>query len=177
MKIKWNRLNRKTHYWGAIICSVPVLIVIITGILLLLKKEAAWIQPPTIKAEGGAPSLSFQQILEASKQVPEAQISSWDDIDRLDVRPSKGIIKVRADNSYEIQLDHDSGEVLQVAYRRNELIESLHDGSWFHDHAKLWIFLPSAVVLLVLWLSGIYLFVTPLLSKRKRRLKEKASQL
>lgn len=176
MKIKWNRLNRKTHYWGAIICAVPVLIIIITGILLLLKKEADWIQPPTIKAEKGAPSLSFEQILDASKKVEVAEISSWDDIDRLDVRPSKGIIKVRAENSYEIQLDHDSGEVLQVAYRRSEFIESLHDGSWFHDNAKLWVFLPSAVVLLVLWVSGIYLFVVPLLVKRKRRLKEKSVQ-
>lgn len=46
-----------------------------------------------------------------------------------------------------------------MAYRRNELIESLHDGSWFHKHAKLWI-------------SGIYLFVAPLLKKRKRNKKK-----
>ena len=169
--MKWNRLNRKTHYWGAIICALPILIVIISGILLLLKKQVDWIQPPTASAEKGVPSLSFTQILEASKQIPEAQISDWDDIDRLDVRPSKGIIKVRAENSYEIQLDHDSGEVLQVAYRRNELIESLHDGSWFHKKVKLWVFLPCAIILLVLWLTGIYLFVVPLLVKRKRRKK------
>ncbi|MEO1857633.1 MAG: PepSY-associated TM helix domain-containing protein [Rubritalea sp.] len=176
MKIKWNRLNRKTHYWGAIICAAPILIVIITGILLLLKKEVSWIQPPTIKAEAGAPALSFQQILEASKKAPEAEISTWDDIDRIDVRPNKGVIKVRAENSYEIQLDHDSGELLQVAYRRNELIESLHDGSWFHDSVKLWVFLPSAVILLVLWLTGIYLFIVPLLVKRKRRKEENANK-
>ncbi len=59
-----------------------------------------------------------------------------------------------------------------MAYRRNELIESLHDGSWFHKHAKLWIFLPSSVILLVLWILGIYLFVAPLLKKRKRNKKK-----
>lgn len=175
MKFKWNRFNRKTHYWGAIICAVPVLIIIVTGIMLLLKKEIAWIQPPTIKAEKGVPTLSFDEILQASQKVPEAEIASWDDIDRLDIRPSKGVIKVRSENSWEIQLDHDSGEILQVAYRRNELIESLHDGSWFHDNVKLWIFLPSAVVLLVLWVTGIYLFVVPLLVKRNRK-KKKAAQ-
>ncbi len=59
-----------------------------------------------------------------------------------------------------------------MAYRRNELIESLHDGSWFHKHAKLWIFLPGSVILLVLWILGIYLFVAPLLKKRKRNKKK-----
>ncbi len=43
MKIHWPRFNRKVHYWGAIICAVPVLVVILSGILLLLKKESAWI--------------------------------------------------------------------------------------------------------------------------------------
>ena len=49
-----------------------------------------------------------------------------------------------------------------MAYRRSDLIESLHDGSWFHDRAKLWVFLPTAAVVLMLWGTGIYLFFLPL---------------
>lgn len=169
MAIHWNRLNRKTHYWGAIICALPVLIVILSGILLLLKKEIDWIQPPTQKGAGDVPQITFSKILEITADVPEAEVQSWGDIDRIDVRPGKGIVKVRANNRWEIQLDHQSGEVLQVAYRRTDLIESLHDGTFFHDSAKLWVFLPSAFILLTLWITGIWLFLLPILTKRKRR--------
>ncbi len=167
-------MNRKVHYWGAIICALPVLIVIVSGLVLQLKKDVAWVQPPSAKGQGDEPTLSFAQILEATSKVPEAGVSSWNDIDRLDVRPGKGIVKVRCENRWEIQLDAETAEVLQVAFRRSDLIESIHDGSFFHEKAKLWIFLPSAVVLLVLWVTGIWLFVVPLISKRKRKVKKRA---
>lgn len=170
--IKAARLNRKIHYWGAIISALPVLIIIGSGIVLMFKKDVAWIQPPTAKAEGGEPSIGFARILEAASSVPGAGITSWDDIDRLDVRPGKGIIKVRAENRWEIQIDHQSGEVLQVAYRRSDLIESIHDGSFFHDSVKMWIFLPSALILFVLWVTGIYLFFQPMLARRSRLLRQ-----
>ena len=162
-------LNRKLHRWGAIIALAPVVVVIGTGVLLLLKKEVTWIQPPTQEGAGGDPSIGFEEILEAARSTPELEVESWDDVDRLDVRPDKGVVKVRADNRWEIQVDTKTAEVLQVAYRRSDLIESLHDGSWFHDRAKLWIFLPSAVVLLSLWITGVYLWLVPHLARRKRR--------
>lgn len=171
MKLHWPRFNRKVHYWGAITCFLPVLVVIFTGILLLLKKESSWIQPPMAKGTKGEPTVGFSQILSASAAVQQAEIKSWADISRLDLRPDKGVIKIHAINHWEIQLDHRSGEVLQVAYRRSDIIESLHDGSFFHERVKLGVFLPSAVVLLVLWLTGIYLFVTPLLVKWRRKAK------
>ena len=169
MKFHWPRLNRKIHYWAAIVCALPVLLVILTGILLLLKKESRWIQPPTAKGQSGVPSVEFAQILAAATAVGQAEIKTWDDISRVDVRPDKGLVKVHAINHWEIQLDHRSGEILQVAYRRSDIIESLHDGSFFHERVKLWIFLPSALVLLVLWLTGIYLFVKPFLIRRQRK--------
>jgi uncharacterized iron-regulated membrane protein len=169
MRIHWPRLNRKIHYWAAIACAAPVLIVILTGILLLLKKESTWIQPPSAEAQQGSPVVSFERILSASLAVPEAEIRSWEDIARIDVRPAKGLIKVHAKNHWEIQLDQRSGELLQVAYRRSDLIESLHDGTFFHEKVKLAVFLPSAVLLLILWASGIYLFVKPQLVKWRRK--------
>jgi len=173
VRISWNRFNRKIHYWGAILCALPVLIVIVTGLILMLKKDVAWIQPPSQKGVGRTPSLTFMQILEGARSVPEAGISEWTDVDRLDVRPGKGIVKVRGKNRWEIQLDAENGEILQVAYRRSDLIESIHDGSFFHEKVKLWVFLPSTVILLVLWLTGIVLF----LQRRPKKRVETKSQL
>ena len=82
------------------------------------------------------------------------------------------MLKVRCRNRWEIQIDTKTGDVLQVAYRRSDLIESLHDGSFFHDRVKLWVFLPSALALGVLWLTGIHLFLLPYFAKWKKRRKK-----
>lgn len=166
-----NKWSRWLHRWGSILIALPILLVITTGIVLQLKKQVAWVQPPSQRGSAAEPTLAFDRILEIARTVPEAGITGWGDIDRLDVRPSKGMLKVRAKNRWEIQLDAASGDILQVAYRRSDLIESLHDGSFFHDQVKLWLFLPATIVLLGLWLTGIYLFILPYLVKWKRRKK------
>ncbi len=79
------------------------------------------------------------------------------------------MLKVVARSNYEIQIDSQNGKVLQVAYRRSDLIESIHDGSWFDDWVKLWIFLPAGIILLVLWLTGVYLFWLPIVVRRRRK--------
>jgi uncharacterized iron-regulated membrane protein len=148
--------------------AMPFLLVIGTGILLLLKKDVDWIQPPTRQGSTDELQLTFDQVLAIARAVPEAGINGWEDVDRLDVRPAKGMLKVRARNRWEIQIDSVSGEVLQVAYRRSDLIESLHDGSFFHDKVKVFVFLPSALALLLLWVTGICLFVLPYLTRLRR---------
>lgn len=163
------RFNRVLHRRASVLIALPLLLVIGTGVLLLLKKDISWIQPPTQRGSTKELGIDFEQVLAIAKTVPEAGIEAWDDIYRLDVRPSKGMLKVRANNRWEIQLDAANGEVLQVAYRRSDLIESLHDGSFFHDKVKLFVFLPSAVVLFLLWVTGIYLFVLPHLPRRNGR--------
>ena len=165
------RDSRKIHRWGAILIALPFLIVLISGLLLQVKKEFAWIQPPS--AEGSiantTPSIDFQQILDITKSVDEAKINTWEDVDRLDVRIDDGIVKVRSVTSWEIQIDLGTGEVLSSMKRRSDIIEAIHDGSWFHDKAKLWIFLPAAVIVTILWLTGIYLFFIPYFAKWKNR--------
>jgi len=169
--MKLSKLSRNLHRWGSILTLLPITVIIVSGVILQLKKEAAWIQPPTKKGIGSRLSVSFDQILEAAKTVPQAKIASWDDIDRLDVRPSKGMVKVRGRNRWEIQIDTQSGKVLQAAVRRSDLIEDIHDGSYFHDSFKLWVFLPTGLILAVLAITGLHLFCLPYLARRKQRRK------
>lgn len=168
--MKFTILNRKVHYWGSIIITIPLLIVIASGILLLLKKDAAWIQPPTTKGISDAvPQLSFQQLVNSAGSIKEAQIYSWDDIKRIDIQPGKGMAKVMSVNNYEVQVDTKTGKVLQVAYRRSDLIESLHDGTYFHDSVKYLVSLPTGIILFILLISGVVLFMQPYLVKAKRK--------
>lgn len=163
-----NKWSRKVHRWLTIALGVPILVILASGVVLQLKKDVDWIQPPTQRGSADTPTLSFDDILAAARAVPEADIDSWADVDRLDVRPTRGVIKIRADNRYEIQIDAHTADVLSVAYRRSDLIEAIHDGSFFHDAAKLWIFLPAGVALLALWLTGVYLWWMPHGARRAR---------
>lgn len=164
---KW---NRKLHRLGALLVALPVAVIFATGVLLQLKKDWNWIQPPTRRGavENGL-ELTWDEVLAATAAVPEAEVDGWEDVDRLDVRPGRGMLKVRCRNRWEVQLDAATGEVLSSKRRRSDLIESIHDGSWFHDGAKLWIWLPTAFILCGLWGTGVYLWLLPHLVKRRRK--------
>ena len=164
------KLNRQLHRWGAFLTALPLLVTLGSGLLLLLKKDWAWVQPPTQRGSGTELALGWDAILARAAAVPEAGIESWQDVDRLDVRPELGMLKVRAKNRWEVQLDAVTGEILSSSYRRSDLIESIHDGSWFHDRAKLWVWLPAAVILVGLWFTGVYLWWLPYGMRRRRRL-------
>lgn len=163
------RLNRKVHSWVSVLCALPLLVVLCSGLLLMLKKDFAWIQPPTQRGADAPPSISFDAVLKAAAGAPAAGITSWADIDRMDVRPSHGVIKVRSHRGWEVQVDASTGQVLHTAFRRSDFIEAIHDGSFFHDLVKQWIFLPTAVAVLMLWVTGMYLWLAPRLRRWSHR--------
>ena len=169
MGTNMKRWIRKLHRWGGLLTLVPLFIVIITGLLLQVKKQVPWVQPPTQRGTQDRPILTFEEILSIVSKVPEAEVSAWQDVDRLDVRPGKGIVKVQSNNRWEVQVDSASGEILSSTRRRSDWIESLHDGSFFHESAKLWVFLPNGLVLLGLWMTGAYLWWLPIGVRRKKR--------
>ncbi|MDO7086658.1 PepSY-associated TM helix domain-containing protein [Pseudocolwellia sp. AS88] len=167
--MSFRKVNRSTHKWASIIVAIPVLIIIVTGILLLVKKEFSYLQPASQSGVSNVPSISFDVILEQAKSVEEAQVDSWDSIDRLDVRPSKGIIKIRTNSQWEIQLDSETAEILHVAYRRSDTIEQIHDGTYWQKNANLWLSLPVAITLLLISLTGLFLFFYPYYKRFQKR--------
>ena len=167
--MKPSLLNRRVHYWLSPFVAVPLLIVAVTGVLLQVKKQVAWVQPAEKKGSGKEPSVPFDRVLAACQSVPEAGVTSWGDVVRIDVRPSKGILKITTKADWEVQLDAATGDVLQSAYRRSDWIEAIHDGSFFSEWAKYGWFLPSGVGLVVLTLTGAYLFWQPLGVKWRRK--------
>ena len=78
---------------------------------------------------------------------------------------------MRGKNRWEVQIDTETKQVLQVAYRRSDLIEQLHDGSWFNEKVKLYIFLPSGIILFILWITGLYMFILPYTIKLRKKKK------
>ena len=168
-------LFRQIHHWGSFIIAIPSLIIIGAGILLMLKKDIDWLQPPTERGSvtTTVPTATMQQMFDAVTKVQEAGITHWTDLDRVDFKNDKGVAKFIATNNWEVQVDTSTAEVLGVAYRRSDIIEQIHDGSFFAEWAKLGLFLPTGIVLFVLWLTGMYLFFLPHYKKWQKSRKKK----
>ena len=109
--------------------AVPLLVMISTGLLLQAKKHWTWVQPAEVRGTGSVPAIGLEELLASVKSVPELNVTGWTDVNRLDVRPSRGMVKVWLNSGWEVQVDLGTGRVLQTAYRRSDLIESIHDGS------------------------------------------------
>lgn len=167
-----NRLTRRIHYWATLFVAIPLLIVITSGILLQLKKQWTWVQPAEQKGTGSIPAVSFESMLQSLRQCDGLDVESWKDVHRIDVRPSKGLAKVALKSGWEVQIDLGDGKVLQQAVRRSDWIEAMHDGSYFGgEWTKLGLFLPSAIALLLMWLTGLWMFWLPFSIKRKKKLR------
>lgn len=170
-----NLLNRKIHYWISFVVALPLLVIIVTGLTLQLKKHWHWVQPPEQRGVGKVPQIGFEGLLAAVGEVSMPGIDGWDDIHRIDVRPSRGIAKITLDNGWEVQVDLQTGAVLQAAERRSDWIESLHDGSFFAgDWTRLGLFLPSGVALLWLLISGLWMWWVPFGAGRRREARKRA---
>lgn len=168
--MRLNVLTRRVHYWVTLGIALPVAVIIGTGVLLQVKKQWAWVQPSEIRGTGTVPTLSFDQILAAVRTVPSLSVSGWDDIKRMDIRADRGLAKVTVTGNWEVQVDLGTGKVLKTEYRRSDLIESLHDGSFFlGDITKLGLFLPTGIALCLMWLTGLWMFWLPFSVRRKRR--------
>lgn len=167
--MQFNILNRKVHYWASFVAALPLLIMIASGLLLQSKKHWSWVQPVEHRGTGTTPAIDLQGILTSLKTVPDMNVTSWEDVNRLDVRPGRGVVKAWLMNGYEVQVDLGTGRVLQTAYRRSDLIETIHDGSYFGgDWTKLGLFLPAGATMLMLWLSGLWMWWVPFVAKRRR---------
>lgn len=96
------------------------------------------------------------------------------DLDRIDIRKDKGMVKfVFTDSFWEVQLDGATGNLLQVARRRSDFIETIHDGSFLDQifgttggELKVVYSSVMGLALLIFTVTGFWLWYGP---KRMRK--------
>lgn len=149
----------------------------ITGFFLGWKKNVDLLQPPTQK--GATTELMDWLPLDTLAVIAQAEFQSTfpemgaNPIDRMDVRPQKGIVKVIFEKGWwEIQLDGSTGAVLSFAKRHSDWIEQIHDGSIISDAFKLGSMNLLGLGLLILIITGTWLYYGPKVI-RKKRLRQK----
>jgi PepSY-associated TM region len=174
---KQTRLYRKIHKWLAVPLFLLMFVVASTGLLLGWKKQTELLPKTTNgKTNNSAKWLKIDSLVCVAKAYSRNTLHKADEIDRIDIRPQKGIAKiVFASHFTELQLDCQTAEVLSVNTRKSDFIEKIHDGSILDyflktstDTSKLFYTTFVAMGLILLSFSGFWLWYNPIRIRKNK---------
>ena len=165
------------HLWLGVLSTVVLIAICITGILLNHKRALGLM--PDVPHEPTAPlgaALSLDRLAYAALDAaPQSARQGWKRgdavdhalIDRMDVRPRDGYVKVRLRDkaATELTVDIASGRILHVGRRGDVFLEKLHSGEAFGDRFVL-LSDFAAVALVFTLITGYWLWVVPKLSRK-----------
>jgi hypothetical protein len=164
-----SRIAFYAHLWLGVIFTIGLLVIAVTGVLLNHKRGLGLM--PEVSNAPTRPfteSLTLAQLGEiALREVaPTRGAGTPDAIDRMDVRPADGYVKVRMKDaaSTEVTIDLGTGRVLDVGRRGDVFLEQLHSGETF---GRGWVLLSdaAAIALVVTLLTGYWLWLAPKLRR------------
>ena len=170
------RRARVWHRWLGLGVALLLLVSAVTGLLLGWKKQSDWLQPGTERGTEGMladwrplPELEAAAVAAFRQNAPPA---ADPEIDRMDIRPQKSVVKVRfVYDDIEVQVDGPTAAVLHVGRRNADWIERIHDGSFVSEGFKLVSMNTLGLGVVVLIVTGTWLYWGP---KRQRRLRRRA---
>lgn len=173
------RYFRKIHRQTAVFLFLAFFIMAGTGLLLTWKKNSGGLI--LAKTESGTSTqlsewlpLDSLQFAAVSFLQDSISPSLSAEIDRIDVRPGKGIVKFTFVGHYKgLQVDGATGRILKVENRNSDLIEHIHDGSildfLFGTGTEIFKLIYSTIMgiaLLLFTITGIWIWWGP---KRMRK--------
>lgn len=170
--MRWFRLLWLVHRWLGVAAGLVLLLSAITGLLLLVKKEFAWIQPPVAVGEPGATAdlQPLPAVIDTVLALGLPEFETEADITRIDFRPQERVHKVISVHDHcEVQVCAMTLRTSGPNARRSDFIEELHDGSWFGGFAHSTVMPVVAIILLYLATSGYVMWLYPKFKRRRSR--------
>jgi uncharacterized iron-regulated membrane protein len=151
------------HLWLGVVTTVMLVIVSVTGVLLNHKRGLGLM--PDIPHQPSGPfesALPLAALAEVAGEHVGPEIAAAG-VERMDVRPGDGLVKVRFNDRLVTEVDVDlvTGEVLGASARNDVFLEKLHSGEIFGS--RRWVILSdiAAVGLVVVLVSGVWLWLYP----------------
>lgn len=162
---------RRSHRLIGVCAALFLMVIAVTGFLLALKREIAWMRPTEKdgpKSESMAEVVDLHTVMAAVYALQLPEIQEIGHVDRIDYRPKDNVFKVVSKTGWkEVQVNGKTGQVLNVADRNDSFIETIHDMSFWHDNARTYIAPVVATALFALSCTGVYMYVNPILRRRK----------
>lgn len=179
MKVR-RRLSRVSfylHLWLGVLVTVALVAISVTGILLNHKRGLGLM--PDVPHEPSAPfeqAISVDSMAHAAlRAVPQEARGDWYPgdpvdialIDRMDVRPRDGLVKVRMRDkaSTEATVDINTGNVIHVGRRGDVFLEKLHSGEIFGGQPYVLLSDIAAIALMITLITGYWLWLAPKVSR------------
>ena len=165
---KWSapRIAFYSHLWLGVIFTAALIVISATGILLNHKRGLGLMpdvpHEPSAPFTGSLPLDSLAAIALRAVAAPNAEAPTLGDVDRMDVRPRDGFVKVRMRDasSTEVTVDVASGKVLHIGPRGDVFLEKLHSGEIFGGRGIL-LSDAASVVIVITIITGYWLWLTP----------------
>jgi hypothetical protein len=177
-QVRLLRQFRRIHKIMGISLIFFIVILSFIGILLGWKKHSGGkILADTQTGINNHPEvwLSIDSLLKVAHTYATSKLNmDHPEVDRIEVRPSKGVLKISFKNAYDgLQIDCTNGKVLLVEKRYSDMIEQIHDGS-IVDHFlglkagffKLIYTTLMSLSLLTFCITGFWLYFGPKRLKR-----------
>ena len=173
------RIVRKIHRTTGALLFVFFFVIAITGLLLGWKKNSNGIilpksyQGTSTELKDWLPLDTLQNI--AFNTMKDSINQNIDlELQRIDARPEKGMVKFIFDNHYwGVQLDGSTGDVLAITKRRSDFFENIHDGSILDiifstkgEIIKLIYTTIMGTALLIFTITGFWLWYGPKIMRR-----------
>ena len=179
------RSTRKIHRQTGITLFFLFIIVGITGLFLGWKKNVDVLQYPSQR--GVSNNVSTWLSTDSLVNIATTKLVKWKgkeystEIDKIDARPDKGMVKVIfKEHHYSLQLDAETGEVLSYEYRTSDLIEQLHDGTFIDKLFglpggvfKLFYTTVLGTALVLFSVSGFWLWYGPKIMRKDKKISVK----
>jgi uncharacterized iron-regulated membrane protein len=151
-----------SHLWFGVLFTVVLLVIAVTGILLNHKREFGIMPDPAHEPRGAfVDALALDELAGRAFAATGIPVD-YSVIDRMDVRPRHGFVKIRfrdAANT-EATVDLATGAVIHTGARGDVFLEKLHSGEIFGANGIL-LSDAGAVGLVVLLVSGYWLWLRP----------------
>jgi uncharacterized iron-regulated membrane protein len=175
------------HLWLGVLSTIALISISITGILLNHKRGLGLM--PDVPYE---PTGEFMNAIPVERwaaaalaAAPAESRPGWSPgdpvdvglIDRMDVRPRSGFVKVRLRDkaSMEMTVDIHSGAVVHVGRRGDVFLEKLHTGEIFGGIRFVILSDIAAIALVLTLITGYWLWLVPKLSRGISRSEDAAS--
>lgn len=174
---RFSRIAFFAHLWLGVISTIALIAISVTGILLNHKRGLGLMPEVSHEPTGefvNAISVERWAAAALAAAPPESR-PGWSPgdsvnialIDRMDVRPRDGYVKVRLRDkaSMEMTVDINSGKVVHVGRRGDVFLEKLHTGEIFGGQPFVILSDIAAIALVLTLITGYWLWLVPKLHR------------
>ena len=183
---RMSRIAFYVHLWLGVLSTVALIAIAITGILLNHKRGLGLMPDVPHEPTGTfASAIPLERMAYAALEAAPAEArSGWSPgdsvdvglIERMDVRPRDGYVKVRLRDkaSMEMTVDINTGQVVHVGRRGDVFLEKLHTGEIFGGQPFVILSDIAAIALVLTLITGYWLWLVPKISRGARAESEDA---